>query len=402
VLVEFSKENAVAPQVAGDGAGNVVIVWTQAEAMDADARVYASRWVAGGSAWGAPEPLGPDGPDAGTSIDARVAAGGGTFVAWQQIEGGWSDILADRNDGWDGPWVGVTALESDAFGDTRDAHVAVNGRGGAVVVWDDRGSSLWANRYDGASGRDWIGAEPLPVGDIGDGFVPRAGLDGAGNVLVVWSQADASTRKNLWASRYDASTNQWGEAELLEFDAAEHATSADIAVDLAGNAIVVWQQVGIRARRYDADRSSWSREEVLSGAGMDPEVAGDGGAVMVAVWRQYDSPRTRIWARDHNGGAWGPAMLVGGGDDGDARAPRVALGAGRAVAVWHQADGERQNVWANSHSVGGSAWGEAELLEFADGTAHDPQVAVTGAADAVAVWQQSDGDSTSVWASWFR
>jgi ribosomal protein L28 len=74
---------------------------------------------------------------------------------------------------------------------------------------------------------------------------------------------------------------------------------------------------------------------------------------------------------------------------------------GNAVAVWYQSDGTRTNIWANRFTPTAS-WGPAELIET-DGAANASwaQVALDPNGNAVAVWTQSDGTRDNIWANRF-
>jgi len=89
---------------------------------------------------------------------------------------------------------------------------------------------------------------------------------------------------------------------------------------------------------------------------------------------------------------WGTAEQIETTNLGSALDPQVAVdGSGNAIAVWYQFDGTRDNVWSNRYVVG-TGWGTATLIETDDlGPARFPQVAVDGSGNAIAVWQQHDG-----------
>ena len=94
-------------------------------------------------------------------------------------------------------------------------------------------------------------------------------------------------------------------------------------------------------------------------------------------------------------------MLLGTGL-GAAPAPRVATdSAGKAIAVWMQHDGTRDNIWANRY-VPGTGWGTAGAIETGSGNARNPAVALSGAGDAVVVWEQTDGTRYNIWAASYR
>src|SRR3989304_2472137 len=111
---------------------------------------------------------------------------------------------------------------------------------------------------------------------------------------------------------------------------------------------------------------------------------------------------SRLPARRAGGGAWGTAERIETDNAGSASAPQVAVdAAGNAVAVWHQSDGTRTNIWANRYAVG-AGWGPAPLVETLDlGDAEYPDVAMDAAGNALAGWYQFDGTRFDVWANRF-
>ena len=84
--------------------------------------------------------------------------------------------------------------------------------------------------------------------------------------------------------------------------------------------------------------------------------------------------------------------------------PEIATNArGDAVAVWEQFDGERYQIWGNSR-LAGREWGLASLLEMnRSGHAYNPQLALNLYGSAMAVWIQADSaaNTRTVWSSRF-
>ena len=103
--------------------------------------------------------------------------------------------------------------------------------------------------------------------------------------------------------------------------------------------------------------------------------------------------------------AWGTAQLIETDNVDDAASPQIAVdGSGNALAVWYQSDGTRTNIWANRFSAG--AWGTAQLIETTNaGQALFPQIAVNGIGNAIAVWYQTETDLITsrrdIWANRF-
>jgi hypothetical protein len=74
---------------------------------------------------------------------------------------------------------------------------------------------------------------------------------------------------------------------------------------------------------------------------------------------------------------------------------------GHAIAVWQQYDGTTESIYANRFD--GTSWGTAELIETNDnGSADLAQVAVDSSGNAIAVWRQFDGSVYNIWANRFN
>lgn len=249
--------------------------------------------------------------------------------------------------------------------------------------------------------RDWGGATLIETNNTGDATAPQVAMDSDGNAVAVWTQSDGGAHFNLWANRYLAGSG-WLTPILIDSDATFSTTSPYIAMDGSGDAIAVWELNGeIRARRYTAG-VGWGVITTISSAGgaAAPHITLDNAGDAMAVWTQTDGTHINVWTNHYIAGwGWGtPATIADG--SGDADAPRVAADdAGDVMAVWQQSDGTRTNIWANRYTVGGG-WGTAALIETNNaGAASAPQIAIAGNGDATAVWQQSDGSITNIWAN---
>jgi hypothetical protein len=412
-LIETDGGSTFDPQVAVDGSGNAVAVWVQIGYPRWD--IYANRYAAG-SGWGNANLIETD--DAGNAYGPQVAvdASGNAVAVWFQAEEDFSlpfpylrdNIWANRYVAGSG-WGTATLIETDA-GFALDPQVAVDGKGNAVAVWsqsDGTRFSIWANRYVAESG--WGTATLIETDEAGDAWAPQVAVDGGGNALAVWHQSDG-TRNNIWANRYAADSG-WERATLIETDDAGDAQHPQVAVDRSGNAVAVWYQSNgtlnnTWANRYAAG-SGWERATLIetdnAGDAQDPQVAVDGSGNALAVWYQSDGTRNNIWANRYAAGSgWERATLIETDDAGDAQNPQVAIdGSGEAVAVWYQSDGTLNNTWANRYAAE-SGWKTATLIETDNaGDAWAPQVAVDSSGNAVAVWYQDDGTRSNIWANRF-
>ncbi|MFZ1985819.1 MAG: hypothetical protein WAU91_15480 [Desulfatitalea sp.] len=228
----------------------------------------------------------------------------------------------------------------------------------------------------------------------------------------------------------------WGTAEKISSDDLGPASSPQIAMDAAGNAIAVWGQTNmtvegqfmsavIRANHFDG--TSWGIPEFLQNNyppeyySLFPQIAMEAAGNAIAVWRQPQEtwygdeihyPIDVIWANRFDGTSWGTAELLGTGFAGDANKPQIAMdAAGNAIAVWQQdleyfppaeAMTQLQLTDICAKRFDGTSWGTPELLENnhpLEFRSINPQIAMDAAGKAIAVWEQRnrnvDGQYTS-------
>jgi len=392
-------------EVAVDGSGNAVAVWSQSDGTRYN--IWSNRYVPG-AGWGTAELVETD--DAGDAWFPQVAvdASGNAMAVWEQWDGTRSNIYSNRyvpGTGWGTPHL----VETDDAGDARISQVAVDGSGNAVAVWqqsDGTRDNIWANRYVPDTG--WGTAKLIETDDAGNAWYSQVAMDGGGNAVAVWKQWDG-TRWNIWANHYVPGTG-WGTAQLIEMNDAGDAWFPQVAMDGSGNAVAVWKQWdgtrnNIWANRY-VPGTGWGTAQLIetddTGDARRPQVAVDGSGNAVAVWEQYyDSTPYNIWSNRYvPGTGWGTPQLIETDNARDAWYPQVAVdGSGNAVAVWAQFDGMRDSIWSNRY-VPGLGWGSAQLIETNDaGDALAPEVAVDESGNAVAVWWQSDGMRYDIWSN---
>ena len=395
---------ASTPTVAVDGDGNAIALWAQDDGAGYD--IWANRLVAG-FGWGTPMLIGGANQGSPERPGLAVNQTGDGFAVWQQWDGSRYNVWASRFVVGSG-WGLASLIETNNSGSAYAPQVAVDQSGDAIAVWsqsDGTRYNIWANRYVVGSG--WGTATLVETDNTGNALDVEVGVSDAGGALAVWKQWDG-TRDNIWASRYVVGSG-WGTPTLLETDSGA-ASFPDVAVDASGAAIAVWYQhdgarYNIRANRYDKI-SGWGGNVLIesnnAGHAAMPKVAVNASGGGTAVWRQTDGTRYSIWANRYVvGSGWGTAALVETADAGDAWDPEVGMDAGgNAVAVWRYDDGTSNNVLANRY-VAGSGWGTAASIEQDSASAWSPMVAVGSTGEAVAVWYQTAGAATSVWANTF-
>ena len=312
-------------------------------------------------------------------------------------------------------WGMATLIETDNAGRATRPQIAVDASGNALAVWrqsDGTRLNIWANSFTAAT-NSWGTATLIETDNAGNAGSPQLAYDASGNALAVWEQFDG-TRDNIYANRFTAATNSWGIAGLIETDLG-NAFDPQIAIDASGNALAVWSQFdgtrhNIYANRFAAATGSWGTSALIetnnAGSASRPQIAVNASGDALAVWHQFDGTRINIWANRFTAAtsSWGTAALIETENLGSAGDPQIAFdGSGNALAVWRQSDGTRSNIWANRFTAATSSWGTAALIETENlGNAGYPQIAFDGSGNALAVWEQSDGTRSSIWTNSFR
>ncbi len=312
--------------------------------------------------------------------------------------------------------VGCGGTSSESTGGTAAAGGTggIAGTGGASGMGGTAGmggaSGMGGAAGEGGTGgvipmRQWGTAILIEAGNE-DASGPQVAFDTSGNAVAVWFQSDG-TNGRIWASWY-VPTQGWATPELIS-PAMVTSAVPRVGADSSGNAIAVWRQqtglFGAWANRY-TQGTGWGTAEDIgaidTAAGdfaIEVAVNPDGDAM--SVWHQGDGVRKNIWAnRFTSVGGWQTAELIESDDAGGVQWPRVAIDPnGDAVAVWEQSDGTRTNIWANQY-VAGLGWATAKRIETEDlGDASRAQVAVDPDGNAIAVWYQHDGTRFNVWAN---
>jgi hypothetical protein len=125
------------------------------------------------------------------------------------------------------------------------------------------------------------------------------------------------------------------------------------------------------------------------------------------VWIQSDGVRGNVWANRLAAGvstSWGVATLIETDDTGSAGAPQVSFDAsGHAHAVWHQLDSDRKlSIFANRY-IAGTGWSAAAQIESdSSGNAQYPQIALDPEGNVTAVWSWDTGSLRRVFSNRFE
>lgn len=400
------------PDVAMDASGNAMAVWTQYG--DPIFSIWATSYAVATDTWQVATLA--ESNDSGDASEPSVAVdpGGNAMVAYWQFDGVRFNIWANRYLASSQSWGTPQLIESNDSGDASAPRVAIDASGNAVVVfWQFDGArfNIWANRFVASNGT-WGTAQLIENIETGDASAPQVAVNSVGDAVAAFWAHDGS-RFGIWANRFSASSNTWADAEAIESNSGQDAGEPQVAIDPAGNAMVVWPQYdgtrnNIWANRFTASKGTWGNPQLVDSAPGDaanPQVAMDDAGNALVVWRQLDGDRFDLWAKRYRAASnsWSAPQLIESTDFGHVRPPSLAMDRyGNALVVWPQHDGVRYDLWANRYRIMSDAWGNAELIESTNfGNVKGVQLAMDPDGRATAVWAQFDGALFDIWANRF-
>jgi hypothetical protein len=240
-----------AQKMVGDGAGGAILVWQDARLLG-DIDLYVQRinsngvpqWNSNGEAINL---LG----GAQHSPTVATDGAGGMVLAWTDDRSGDHQVFAQRvfaNGSYAWHSNGLMLCPNCAPNPQHPARIIAN-NGGAIVTWQQTDAvqgtqALRAQKVDATGNLTW-GMGGIPVCLAGNPALGTAGMDTEGNGFVVWSD-ERNGSSDIYAQRFDASGVVWPANGIVISSADGSQTSPGMTVPFAG-LVVAWQD-----RRNDA------------------------------------------------------------------------------------------------------------------------------------------------------
>lgn len=310
-------------------------------------------------------------------------------------------------------------VNATAQGSQLQPTIAVDDAGQALVVfsgWGPSGTGVYGQRFD-ANGNA-LGGELLLLSEsCGTGGSVMA-MRGDGQFVVVrtsiFTDGDGH---GIEARLFNANGTPRGAAFQVNVTTADNQEMPAVAMDAAGNFVVVWQspdgdEFGVYLRRYAADGTPLSGEvRINSSWQLDqeaPDVAMDDAGNFVVVW--YNSISNgdsaivgRLFGSDGSSGGEFIVSQVHSGSWHAVDHPAVARnGSGRFVVAWSQvgADGEYFDINARRFDSNGGALSSGwQVNGYTTNSQREPDVGIDDRGDFVITWQ-SYGQDVSSLESW--
>jgi hypothetical protein len=232
-------------------------------------------------------------------------------------------------------------------------------------------------------------------------------MDAAGNFLVVWaSYLQDGSSNGVFGQRFDPNCNPMGEEFQVNTTAEGNQKEPSVAMDSAGNSVVVWQGPGlleddeedIFARRFDPNGLPVGEEFCVNSQTPDrqicPAVAISDGGASVIVWESMNIPeegKSAICGQLYDSsGARSGAEFVVDAEPSVSRYPDVAMDAeGNFAIAWLDESGAN-SIMLLAYGPDGTAEGQPlklNTVRFSSVT--QPSIAMVGTQRIVVAW---DGD----------
>jgi Neuraminidase (sialidase) len=310
------------PQVTTDGTGNWLAVWESTEnlggTIGTDADILAARSTDNGATWTDPAALNTNAAtDSGDDYGPQVATdGGGNWVAiWTSYDslegtiGTDSDILAARSTDNGATWTAPATLNTNAATDSGAdgrAQVTTDGAGNWVAVWhsnENVGGTIGTD-YDilvarsTDNGATWTAPATLNTNaatDSNGDNDPQVTTDNAGNWLAVWGSWDdlegtIGTDSDILVARSTDNGATWTAPAALNTNAATDAGDdmyPQVTTDGGGNWVAVWTSYdSLEGTIGTDDDILYAREpepEPVGGLAELPDVSGSAGRNYAAL-----------------------------------------------------------------------------------------------------------------------
>jgi hypothetical protein len=342
----------------------------------------------------------------------------GTDTSYESIQG-------QRHDSGGNALGSQFQVNSSASGPQYSARVGKAADGSFVAIWIDETlaeefdtQTVAGRRFDAAGSP--VALQQLIRDPLLFAGYPAIAVGSGGDYVAFWNEyvssdpvtpGAAPITLGLRGQRFDSSGNPLG--SLIETDEfGLGGTPVSVAMDAAGNFVVIWSNAGLMGQRYTAGGSPSGGSFLIAADGTGPPgcpdcVIGPSGVAMgsdgsfVVAWESTvsagtDSDGTSIQARryDAAGDALAAAFQVNVVETGNQEAPSISLASnGDFVIAWASDstagnDTSGSSIQARRYLANGTAVGEQFQVNSLLGHAESlPSVAVEPGGDFLISWE---------------
>jgi hypothetical protein len=388
------------PDIAVDLGGNAYAVWCTFHDDDQWKTYFAYR-PAGGN-WGSSVRVddAPPGTARASNPSIAVDINANAYAVWYDYRNDTGDIyFAYRPAG--GTWGTNTLIDPNFYPFQFSPDIAVDANGSAYAVWTERhtGNDIYFAYLEAGSPTWSVGVRVNDDSGTVQQGAPAIAVDADGNAHAVWIDYRNGNPDIYHAIRL--ASGEWSANNRVDDDVCGGTSQnvASIAVDPAGNAYAVWNDM--RNGNYDiyfayrpagGDWGANVRVNNDTGAAWQwaPDVAVDTSGNAYAVWEDERNGNGDVYfAYRPAGGNWSANIRVNDGGGAAQGSQAIAVDAdGNAYAVWGDARNGNGDIYFAYRPAGGDWGANVQVSEDPGAVQQDePDVAVDASGNACAVWQ---------------
>lgn len=405
------------PRVAGDGAGGVIVAWSDYRSGTGD--IYLQRMdVAGRPLWtsgGVPLCIAAS----YQTVYGIVSDGsGGAIVVWEDSRAGTPDIYAGRVNVSGTPlWTANGVALCTATDAQYEPKAISDGAGGAIVVWQDHrtltSADVYARRVN-ASGTALWATNGVAICALSTyETYPVISSDAAGGAIIAWTDA-RSGASDVYAQRVSGTgSTLWTPNGVVVSATTNYQDNPCLVPDGAGGAIVAWADsrfgnVDVYAQRLDpAGASRWAGNGIAvclaAGYQNPPTIVADGFGGAIMAWLDQRGTSADVYAQRVSGSGtflWAadgaPVCTMPTYENGVSAA---ADGLGGAIITWMDSRNGPNDLYAQRVSDAGATQWAANGVPLITAPGYQYSAALTsdGSGNVLAAWEDWRGGQACVY-----
>lgn len=315
-----------------------------------------------------------------------------------------------------------TKCNNDGFGSQYDPAISGTGPSTVVAAWTDRRhgfSSIYAQRF--STSGDPLGNDSKVSDNLTEKWTlnPDIASDSSGNFVIVWEDMRNGAHTDVFAQRFNATGEPVGGNFKVNYNVDDTWQDyAKVAMNAQGNFAIVWQDFQecgvyhcfhIYGQRYNSSgvpQGSNFRVNDVDLDALDPDVAMDSAGNFMVVWTE--ARESELYSTDIYGQAYNPSGQRVGDNfriNGDSlrlhqMSPAVcANNQGEFIVVWVEWDPEGEEPWsrvaARRYSSPGVPQGGGFRISLEDTISQKdwPQVVMDANGNFVVAWASFLGES---------
>lgn len=389
--VSLSSQLSNTPSLAVDGLGNAIALW---QAYDGEKYTVQYATFPAGGAWSSAETL----SSAGINLQSpKVCMDrmGNAVAVWSEFNGTHS-IIQSSSLPFGGIWSPHVTISN--LGENADSpNLAMDSYGNvmnAVAVWRRfNGFNFIAQSARLNHGGLWSPAVNVtPSGS--DALIPNVAVDPSGNRAMTWCKYDEGNFTAHFCFGFYG--RNWGPNELVS-SSGSTASSSTLAIDGAGNSLLIWNQFNGTQFVVEAAimplGGSESVSTVISTPGQNsfsPRVSMNSSGDAIVAWIGYNGTNYIGQASLLSGGTWTAPINLSSATSNVGCITATIDQIGNALVMWDENDGITSSVYSASLPSGGQ-WNPSQMVSLTGNNAYEPKVGMDANGNAVAIWLEESG-----------